>query len=86
MPIALQRLVYILYHVNTYISPLLLELEPLASGISVKVFGLSTLCDHVVRQVSCSFSVHEQWLHGHCGGGGDEIHGESGDGGKREVG
>ena len=74
------------YHVSTSISPLLLGLEPLASGISVKVFGLSALCDHLVRHIIIIFSVQEQWLRRHCGGGSDAIHGESGDGGKREVG
>ena len=47
------------YHASTYISLLLLELELLASGISVKVFGLSELCDHVVRHVLLFFSVQE---------------------------
>lgn len=45
------------YHVSTSISPLLLELESLASGISVKVFGLSALCDHLVRHII--FSVYK---------------------------
>ena len=39
------------YHVRMSISPLSLELESLASGISIKVFGLSALCDHVVKHV-----------------------------------
>ena len=41
------------YHVSTSISLLSLELELLASGISVKVFGLSVLYVRIVIHVQC---------------------------------
>ena len=45
------------YHVSTSISLLSLELERLASGISVKVFGLSVLYVRIVIHVYVSQST-----------------------------